>query len=99
MTTTTADRATGGYALAQDEGEAFWLAGLLQTVKIGGADTGGRYGLSGKNSRRSIVALLTSRLHRIDLQRSQRGHQGRDQAREAAPALLLVIASLGARPS
>ena len=45
MTTTTADRATGGYALAQDEGEAFWLAGLLQTVKIGGADTGGRYGL------------------------------------------------------
>jgi quercetin dioxygenase-like cupin family protein len=45
MTTTTADRATGGYALAQDEGEAFWVAGLLQTVKIGGADTGGRYGL------------------------------------------------------
>jgi len=45
MTTATADRATHGYALAHDEGDAFWLAGMLQTVKIGGADTGGRYGL------------------------------------------------------
>jgi quercetin dioxygenase-like cupin family protein len=45
MTTTTADRATTGYALAQDEGEAFWLTGMLETVKIGAADTGGRYGL------------------------------------------------------
>ena len=45
MTTTAADRATFGYALAHDEGEAFWLAGMLQTVKIAGADTGGRYGL------------------------------------------------------
>ena len=40
-----ADRATRGYALAQDEGEAFWLLGMLETVKIGGADTGGQYGL------------------------------------------------------
>jgi quercetin dioxygenase-like cupin family protein len=45
MMTTTADRATRGYALASDEGEAFWLTGMLQTVKIGQADTGGRYGL------------------------------------------------------
>jgi quercetin dioxygenase-like cupin family protein len=45
MTTTSADRSTLGYALAHDEGEAFWLAGMLQTVKIGSADTGGRYGL------------------------------------------------------
>ena len=45
MTTTTADRATRGYALAPAEGEAFWLTGMLQTVKISGADTGGRYGL------------------------------------------------------
>jgi hypothetical protein len=45
MTTATADRATQGYALTHDEGEAFWLAGMLQTVRIGGADTGGRYGL------------------------------------------------------
>jgi quercetin dioxygenase-like cupin family protein len=45
MTTAAEDRATHGYALTHDEGEAFWLAGMLQTVKIGGADTGGRYGL------------------------------------------------------
>ena len=45
MTTTAADRATFGFALAHDEGEAFWLTGMLQTVKIAAADTGGRYGL------------------------------------------------------
>ena len=45
MTTTAPDRSMLGYALARDEGEAFWLAGMLQTVKIGSADTGGRYGL------------------------------------------------------
>jgi mannose-6-phosphate isomerase-like protein (cupin superfamily) len=45
MTTTAAFRATQGYELKPDEGDAFWLAGMLQTVKIGGADTGGRYGL------------------------------------------------------
>jgi mannose-6-phosphate isomerase-like protein (cupin superfamily) len=45
MTTATEDRAAQGYALAHDEGEAFWLAGMLQTVRIGGAETGGRYGL------------------------------------------------------
>jgi len=45
MTTTAADRATFGYALAHDEGEAFWLADMLQTVKIAASDTGGRYGL------------------------------------------------------
>ena len=39
MTTTTADRGARGYALASDEGEAFWLTGMLQTVKIGQADT------------------------------------------------------------
>jgi hypothetical protein len=45
MTTTTADRSTLGYALAHDEGEAFWIADMLQTVKVGRADTGGRGGL------------------------------------------------------
>ena len=45
MTTTVADRSTFGYSLAHDEGEAFWLAGMLQTVKIAAADAGGRYGL------------------------------------------------------
>lgn len=39
------DRARLGYALANDEGEAFWLLGMLQTVKIGRDDTDGRYGL------------------------------------------------------
>jgi quercetin dioxygenase-like cupin family protein len=45
MAVTMADRAKSGYALAQDEGEAFWLLGMLQTVKIGRADTAGEYGL------------------------------------------------------
>ena len=38
MSTATADRATQGYGLAHDEGEAFWLLGMLQTVKVGRAD-------------------------------------------------------------
>lgn len=45
MIAATAERATHGYALTHDEGEAFWLAGMLQTVRISGVDTGGRYGL------------------------------------------------------
>jgi quercetin dioxygenase-like cupin family protein len=43
--TTAIDRAKAGYALANDEGEAFWLLGMLQTVKIGKADAGGQFGL------------------------------------------------------
>jgi len=43
MTTTAADRATQGYALARNEGEAFWLLGMLQTVKIGKADARGEF--------------------------------------------------------
>lgn len=39
------DRAALGYSLRNDEGEAFWLLGMLQTIRIGRADTGGRYGL------------------------------------------------------
>ena len=35
MTTISAERAMAGYALANDEGEAFWLLGMLQTIKIG----------------------------------------------------------------
>src|SRR5258708_34246007 len=38
-------RSQAGYALARDEGEAFWLLGMLQTVKIGKADTDGRFGM------------------------------------------------------
>ena len=45
MLTATTDRATSGYGLAHDEGEAFWLLGMLQTVKIGRADTNGSFGL------------------------------------------------------
>ena len=39
MTVMAADRAKSGYALAHDEGEAFWILGMLETVKIGRADT------------------------------------------------------------
>jgi mannose-6-phosphate isomerase-like protein (cupin superfamily) len=42
---TAVDRATQGYALAHDEGEAFWLLGMLQTVKLGQADANGTFGL------------------------------------------------------
>jgi quercetin dioxygenase-like cupin family protein len=45
MTTAAADRAMRGYGLAHDEGEAFWLLGMLETVKIGRADTNGSLGL------------------------------------------------------
>ena len=45
MSTAAADRATQGYGLAHDEGEAFWLLGMLQTVKIGKADAAGTFGL------------------------------------------------------
>ena len=41
----TEQRAQLGYALNEDEGEAFWLLGMLQTIKIGRSDTGGAYGL------------------------------------------------------
>jgi quercetin dioxygenase-like cupin family protein len=39
------DRAQAGYLLGNDEGEAFWLLGMLQTIRIGKDDTGGHYGL------------------------------------------------------
>src|SRR3954462_14427322 len=34
-----------GYLLDNEEGEAFWLLGMLEVVKIGGAATNGEYGL------------------------------------------------------
>ena len=46
MTTITEERAQAGYALAADEGEAFWLLGMLQTIKIGRDDTAGAYGMA-----------------------------------------------------
>jgi quercetin dioxygenase-like cupin family protein len=45
MAAVTTDNATHGYALARNEGEAFWLLGMLQTIKISQADSGGRLGL------------------------------------------------------
>ena len=45
MSTIAAARGQIGYALADDEGEAFWLLGMLRTVKISRAHTDGRYGL------------------------------------------------------
>ena len=45
MSVVTAERAKDGYLLGKDEGEAHWLLGMLEIVKISGADTGGEYGL------------------------------------------------------
>ena len=38
-------RAKLGYGLGKDEGEAFWVLGMLETIKISSADTDGAYGL------------------------------------------------------
>ena len=45
MTTISPERAQSGYLLDENEGEAFWLLGMLETIKISGKDTGGQYGL------------------------------------------------------
>ena len=45
MATIAQERAELGYLLDSNEGEAFWLLGMLQTVKIGRDDTAGHYGL------------------------------------------------------
>jgi quercetin dioxygenase-like cupin family protein len=45
MSVTSIERAKLGYGLGKEEGEAFWLLGMLETIKIGGKDTGGEYGL------------------------------------------------------
>lgn len=39
------ERAELGYQLDENEGEAFWLLGMLQTIRIGRDDTAGKYGL------------------------------------------------------
>jgi quercetin dioxygenase-like cupin family protein len=43
--TVLAERARLGYELAQGEGEMFWLLGMHQTIKIGGSDTAGQFGM------------------------------------------------------
>ena len=40
-----AESTTHGYRLGSDEGEAYWLLGMLEIVKISGASTNGEYGL------------------------------------------------------
>src|SRR3954464_12533725 len=45
MTATAAERMKDGFLLGKDEGEAHWLLGMLEIVKISGADTGGQFGL------------------------------------------------------
>jgi len=45
MTTISPQRAQAGYLLDENEGEAFWLLGMLQTIKIGREDTAGQFGL------------------------------------------------------
>jgi len=46
VTTLSTGRAELGYLLDdENQGEAFWLLGMLQTIKIGRDDTAGRYGM------------------------------------------------------
>lgn len=44
-TTTLTERAKTGYQLATGAGEQFWLLGMHQTIKIGGSDTAGQFGM------------------------------------------------------
>src|SRR3954451_14739912 len=45
MTVVSTERAMNGYLLDEGDGEAHWLLGMLEIVKISGADTNGEYGL------------------------------------------------------
>jgi quercetin dioxygenase-like cupin family protein len=45
MTVDSAERAKHGYLLGKDEGDAFYLLGMLEIIKISGRDTNGAYGL------------------------------------------------------
>jgi quercetin dioxygenase-like cupin family protein len=45
MNAVSVERARDGYVLSKDEGEAHWLLGMLEVVKISGEETGGAYGL------------------------------------------------------
>jgi hypothetical protein len=59
MTVDFAERAKQGYQLGKDEGDAFYLLGMLEIVKISGRDTNGAYGLmevTARGRRRLAVA-------------------------------------------
>src|SRR5262249_14851878 len=45
MSITADEGAKVGYLLDENEGEAFWLLGMLEVIKISGKDTGGQFGL------------------------------------------------------
>jgi quercetin dioxygenase-like cupin family protein len=45
MSEVSPQRATLGYRLGEEEGEAFWVLGMLETIKISRDDTAGQYGL------------------------------------------------------
>jgi quercetin dioxygenase-like cupin family protein len=45
MSVVSPERAKNGYLLGKDEGEAFWLLGMLEVLKISRQDTNGAYGL------------------------------------------------------
>jgi quercetin dioxygenase-like cupin family protein len=45
MSVTSIERAKLGYGLGKDDGEAFWVLGMLATIKISGNDTAGQYSL------------------------------------------------------
>ena len=45
MSDVSTERAKLGYRLNKEEGEAFWLLGMLETIKIGMDDTAGNFGL------------------------------------------------------
>ena len=59
MSVASIERATLGYGLGKDEGEAFWLLGMLETIKISADDTGGEYGLveTGRRAQRRRLTL------------------------------------------
>src|SRR3954466_5699334 len=45
MTVVSPERAEHGYLLGKDEGDAYWLLGMLEVLKLSGEDTGGEFGL------------------------------------------------------
>ena len=45
MSAVATERKAEGYLLGKDEGEAHWLLGMLEIVKISGAETKGQFGL------------------------------------------------------
>jgi len=45
MSEVSTERAKLGYRLGKEEGEAFWVLGMLETIKVSRDDTSGQFGL------------------------------------------------------